>query len=127
MKTSRRKPNRDPWEHALTCPLPSQTSYQLLQALRQDILAYLEWVTGDLVQDGNPAETEREIQRAADRLKQIAAMMPAAKDVAAREEAENAKIDLKELRRSAGQRMAQAAQRQAGSRGRGQTARGKSK
>jgi hypothetical protein len=76
-KSLPRKPKTDPWEHALTCPLPPQTSFELLDTLRQDIIAYLDWVTHDLVQDdAGPAMAE--IQRAADRLKKIAAMMPAA-------------------------------------------------
>jgi hypothetical protein len=72
-----RKPKTDPWKHALTCPLPPQTSFELLDTLRQDILTYLAWVTNDLVQ-GDPDRAAAEIQRSADRLKTIAAMTPGA-------------------------------------------------
>jgi len=67
-KSVPRKPKTDPWEHVLTCPLPPQTSFDLLDTLRQDILTYLAWVTQDLVQ-GDPDRAAAEIQRAADRLK----------------------------------------------------------
>jgi hypothetical protein len=58
-------------EHALTCPLPVKKNYQLIQTLRDDVLAYLEWVTHDLVRR-KPTVAVGEIQRAADRLKEIA-------------------------------------------------------
>ena len=73
-----RTPKLDPWEHALTCPLPPNTSFQLLDALRRDVLIYLDWVTADLVQGNDDRATKKEIERAADRLKVIAAMMPGA-------------------------------------------------
>jgi hypothetical protein len=76
-RSRKSKPKLDPWEHALICPLPRQSSFQFLEALRKRILVYLEWVTHDLAQ-GDPDAAAQEIQRAADRLKVIAAMLPAA-------------------------------------------------
>jgi hypothetical protein len=43
------------------------------------VLRYLEYVTRDLAQS-NPEKAAKEIQRAADRLKQIATMLPGAND-----------------------------------------------
>jgi hypothetical protein len=61
------------WTNALTCPLPPSISYKLLDTLRAHVLAYLDFVTRDLVQD-DPAMALAEIQRAADRLTRIAAI-----------------------------------------------------
>jgi hypothetical protein len=61
------------WKNALTCPLPSSISYQLLETLRAHVIAYLDFVTRDLVQD-DPAMALAEIQRAADRLTRIVAI-----------------------------------------------------
>jgi|ERR1035438_5779891 hypothetical protein len=80
-KPRTRKPKPDPWEHSLTCPLPPSSSYQLLDTLRQNVLAYLAWVTNDLVR-GDLEGALREIQRCADRLTRITAMIPAALETA---------------------------------------------
>ena len=72
-----RKAELDSWEHALTCPLSPSISYELLQALRLEVVKYLSWVTHDLVQT-DPQKALREIQRAADRLTRITAMIPGA-------------------------------------------------
>jgi hypothetical protein len=76
-----KKPKLDPWEHAMTCPLPMGTSYQLLETLRKDILVYLDWATHDLPQ-GDLWASLREIQRVADRLTRITTMIPAALEAA---------------------------------------------
>jgi len=55
--------------------LPPSISYELLQTLRLDVVKYLNWVTHDLVQT-EPQQALREIQRAADRLTRITAMIP---------------------------------------------------
>ena len=62
-------------EHALTCPLPPSISYELLETLRLEVVKYLNWVTHELVQT-EPQQALREIQRAADRLTRITAMIP---------------------------------------------------
>lgn len=75
-----KKPNRkqrDPWEYSLTCPLPLKSSYQFLDSLREDVLTYLAWVTHDLVL-GDLEPALHEIQRSADRLTRITAMIPRA-------------------------------------------------
>jgi hypothetical protein len=50
MKKARQPDPKDIWEHALTCPLPPSSSYQLLDTLRENVIAYLQFVTHDLVQ-----------------------------------------------------------------------------
>lgn len=72
------KPDIDLWTHALTCPLPRKRNYQLLKTLRDDILAYLAWVTDDLAQE-DLGQASAEIQRASERLRNIAMLMPAAR------------------------------------------------
>ena len=79
MKTRRPKPTIDPFEYALTWPVWPQTSSTLLEILRADVMLYLENVTYDLAQT-DPDKAAREIQRAADRLKEIVAMLPGADD-----------------------------------------------
>ena len=73
----KRKPKPDPWEHALTCPLPPTISYQLLNTLREHVITYLQFVTHDMVQ-GDLEGALHEIQRIADRLTRITAMTPRA-------------------------------------------------
>ena len=73
------KPNIDPIEYALTWPLLAETSSTLLEILRTDVMRYLEYLTHDLAQS-DPDRAAKEIQRAADRLKTIAAMLPGAED-----------------------------------------------
>ena len=53
----------------------------MLDTLRQNVLAYLAWVTNDLVR-GDLEGALREIQRCADRLTRITAMIPAALETA---------------------------------------------
>jgi hypothetical protein len=65
------------WEPALTLPLSQKPSFELLEAARQDILTFLDWVTHDVAQV-DPNKTKHEIQRAAARLIEIAAATPAA-------------------------------------------------
>jgi len=77
MKTPYRRSKNDPWEKVLTSPLSPQSSYQFLQQLRKLIMRYLLWATRDLAKV-DTAGAAAEIQRAADRLKTIAAMTPAA-------------------------------------------------
>jgi len=79
MKTRRPKPTINPFEYTLTWPIFPETSSTLLEILRADVLRYLEYVTRDLAQS-DPAKAAREIQRAADRLKHIATMLPGADD-----------------------------------------------
>jgi hypothetical protein len=57
--------------------LSSSINYELLQTLRLDVVKYLNWVTHDLMQT-DPQKALREIQRAADRLTRITAMIPGA-------------------------------------------------
>jgi hypothetical protein len=80
MKRAARRNKIDPWEHALSCPLPLSISYELLQTLRLDVVKYLNWVTHDLVME-DEQKALREIQRVADRLTRITSMIP---DAAAR-------------------------------------------
>ena len=66
---------RDVWEHALTCPLPLSSSYELLQTLRLEVVKYLNWVTHDLVLVDMELAL-RELQRGTDRLTRVTAMIP---------------------------------------------------
>jgi len=63
------------WDASLTSPLPHSVSYELLDDYRQNILQYLDWITQSLILRDQPAAL-REIQRVADRLTRITAMMP---------------------------------------------------
>jgi hypothetical protein len=72
------RPDIDLWTRALSCPLPRKKNYQLLKTLRDDILAYLVWVTDELAQ-GDMGQASAEIERAAERLRNIAMLMPAAR------------------------------------------------
>jgi hypothetical protein len=65
-----------PWEHALTCPLPRDASYHDLTELRDHILDYLRSHPHNFTLDGGD-DRDKEIQRAADRLKKISRMIAA--------------------------------------------------
>lgn len=65
-----------PWEHALTCPLPPDTSYYVLTELREHVLDFLRDLPHDFTLDYGD-DRDREIQRAADRLKIISRMIAA--------------------------------------------------
>jgi hypothetical protein len=77
MKTRRRKTKIDRSQHTLTWPLSPQTSYALLEILRADIRLHLDWIKHDLAQIV-PDKVPREMRRAADRLKAIEKLTPAA-------------------------------------------------
>jgi hypothetical protein len=62
----------------LAVRFPRKKNYQLLKTLRDDILAYLVWVTDELAQ-GDMGQASAEIERAAERLRNIAMLMPAAR------------------------------------------------
>ncbi len=66
------EPALRPWDYALTRPLPSgkAPNFNRLEAMRTAILDFLEGITTGPYLD-NPGWAENEIQRAADRLKQI--------------------------------------------------------
>jgi len=59
--------------------LRPETSSTLLEILRTDVMRYLENVTHDLAQS-DPDKAAKEIQRTADRLKEIVEMLPGAED-----------------------------------------------
>ena len=80
----RRAPKLKPWQHALTSPLPPSVSYELLDRLRKNVPAYLDWVTHDMIQ-GDRKGALREIQRVADRLTRITAMTRGALERAVQE------------------------------------------
>jgi hypothetical protein len=67
------------WEdpYPLTRPLPRTTSYEQLDAERENLLKHLDWVTHTLTICNNK-KALHEIQRIADRLTRIAAMTPKA-------------------------------------------------
>jgi hypothetical protein len=71
------------WEPALTFPFPDNPDIALLFKARDQIIAFLQWLT-DLVQldlaQFDPEKTADEIQRAANRLIEIAFLTPAAVD-----------------------------------------------
>jgi hypothetical protein len=84
MKHGRRQKTKiHPWEHALTCPLPPDTSYHVLVKLRHAILEFLRDLPHDFTLDDGD-KRDREIQRAADRLKIIARMIAAVPPVVER-------------------------------------------
>jgi hypothetical protein len=60
------------WEAALNWPLPPHPGFYLLDEARRHVIAYLDWVTHDLARGPSPDELQREIERAAGRLLEIA-------------------------------------------------------
>jgi hypothetical protein len=60
------------WEHALTRPLTRRTKFELLELMRADLFEYLDVLTADLY-NGKKARAFRdtEIQRIADRFKEL--------------------------------------------------------
>jgi hypothetical protein len=77
MKTLPHKTKLDRSQRALTWSLWPETSSALLQILRADIALHLDWVKHDLAQI-DPHKVPKEMQRAADRLKVIEELLPAA-------------------------------------------------
>jgi hypothetical protein len=77
MKARQRKTKIVRRKGALTWSLWPETSYALLEILREDIQLHLEWVAHDLVQV-DPGKVPKEMQRVADRLKAIEELVPAA-------------------------------------------------
>jgi hypothetical protein len=77
MKARQRKTKIDRRKGPLTWSLWPETSYALLEILREDIQLHLDWVAHDLVQV-DPAKVPKEMQRVADRLKAIEELVPAA-------------------------------------------------
>jgi hypothetical protein len=75
MKARQRKTKIDRRKGALEWSLWPETSYALLEILREDIQLHLEWVARDLVQV-DPAKVPKEMQRVADRLKMIEELVP---------------------------------------------------
>ena len=66
------KPELRPWDDALDCPLPSGEAphFNQLEALRRALFDFLRCMTTDPFMD-DPVWVENEIQRGADRLKEI--------------------------------------------------------
>jgi hypothetical protein len=60
------------WDAALNLPFPTGPRFYLLEAARQHVISYLDWVTHDLAQGPSSDELQREIDRAAVRLLEIA-------------------------------------------------------
>jgi hypothetical protein len=81
------QPEIDLWVYALTCSLPRKKNYRLLKILRDDLLAYLAWVTDELAQ-ADPNQSAIEIQRTAERLREIAMLMPSARAAASADDIE---------------------------------------
>jgi len=69
------------WEPVLTLPIPRRPSLQLLEAARGQVLLYLDWIMTDMVQTDSALAVRQEIERAANRLLEIAAAMPSAIEV----------------------------------------------
>ena len=59
------------WDAALNLRLPPGPGFYLLEAARQHVISYLDWVTHDLAQGPPPDELRREIDHAAARLLEI--------------------------------------------------------
>ena len=66
------------WERILTLRLPKNPSLQLLDAARGQVLLYLDWIMNDMIRVDDPWTVRREIERATDRLLEIAEALPAA-------------------------------------------------
>jgi len=66
------------WEPILTLPLPKNPTVQLLDAARGQVLLYLDWIMNEMIQVDNPWKVRREIERATDRLIEIAEALPSA-------------------------------------------------
>ena len=66
------------WEPILTLPLPGNPSLQLLDAARGQVLLYLDWIMHEMIQTDSAWAVRREIERATDRLQEIADALPGA-------------------------------------------------
>ena len=60
------------WDAALNLSLPPAPRFYLLEAARQHVISYLDWVTHDLAQGPPSDQLRREIDRASVRLLEIA-------------------------------------------------------
>jgi hypothetical protein len=60
------------WDAALHLPLPPGPDFYLLEAARQHVISYLDWVTHDLAQGPPSDQLRHEIERATARLLEIA-------------------------------------------------------
>ena len=60
------------WDAALNLPLPPGPGFYLLEAARQHVISYLDWVTHNLAQVRPAEKLQREIERGAVRLLEIA-------------------------------------------------------
>jgi hypothetical protein len=71
------------WEHALTRPLTRRTKFELLELMRADLFEYLDVLTADLYNSKKDrAIRDAEIQRIADRLKELTPLRAEALGVA---------------------------------------------
>lgn len=77
VKTRRRNTKIDRSQQPLTWALWPETSSALLEILRADISLHLDWVKHDLAQI-DADKVPKEMQRAADRLKFVEDLLPAA-------------------------------------------------
>jgi hypothetical protein len=66
------------WDPILTLPLPKNPSLELLDVTRRQVLLYLDWIMHEMVQIDDSWTVRRELERATDRLLEIAAALPAA-------------------------------------------------
>ena len=85
------------WEPILTLHLPKKPSLRILEAVRGQVLLYLDWIMNDLIQVDDASTVRREIERATDRLLKVAAALPGAMDAEA--ERRDTSIDPKKLAR----------------------------
>lgn len=68
------------WDMAVSMPLPSEPSVELLAERRQDVLDYLAWATPELLENLTPDELRDHINFAAGRLIEISLLWRAARD-----------------------------------------------
>lgn len=65
------------FEAALSGVMPKQPSYELLEAVRTEVLTFLDWATQDLAAN-DPQGAQNAIRRACLRLSEVAALYPGA-------------------------------------------------
>ncbi len=72
MKSDYPSREKNRWEHALTRPLNRRTKFELLELMRADLFEYLDVLTADPYNGKKDrAIRDAEIQRIADRLKEL--------------------------------------------------------
>jgi hypothetical protein len=62
----------EPWDAALSLPLPEQPTLEYLEEVREGMIVFLDWASNELARIAGPDQIRDTITRAAERLTEIA-------------------------------------------------------